>query len=147
MSVTFVLLPLALAAVATHKARQDADDAGHHVIDTQTRMRDPELLVSALDDLGWLGAVREGEITASAGDRAVTFTHGPDGVLQARFDADATAEEAEALLRDLDDEYTRLVQAAVYERVVARAGQSGMAVESEHVEADESIVVTLRVDG
>lgn len=148
MSVTFVLLPLALAAVATHKARQDADDAGHHTIDMQTRMRDRELLVSALDDLGWLGETElDGPITARSEDRTVTFTADADGILQAHFDGETTAEGAEAFLRDLDDEYTRLVQASVYERLVARASDSGMAVESEHVDADNAIVVTLRVDG
>ena len=146
MSVTFILIPLALAAVADHKARKGAAEDGHHVVEIQTRMRDAELLEQTLTDLGWASELQGETIAATSGEGAVTFVMDEEGTLQARFAEGTQPEQAEAFLRELDAGYARRVQQAVYERLVGQAGAAGMVLESEHTDADESIVVTLRVE-
>jgi len=55
-------------------------------------------------------------------------------------------EQAQTVLEQLDAEYTRLLQERVYEQVVGRAEQAGLTLEDEHVDGDNSIVLTLRVE-
>ena len=113
----------------------------------QTRMRDDEILLEALRDLGCEAQpVDGGGLSAIRGAFEFTFRRDENGVLEANFGAEVTPEEAEAFVTDLDDEYTRLIQARVYQRVLERAQQHGMAIESENVEDDNSIVLTLRVE-
>ena len=48
-------------------------------------------------------------------------------------------------LTELDEDYRRCVQTAVYEKVKARAIEKNMTVESEEVLSDKTILLTLRV--
>jgi hypothetical protein len=48
-------------------------------------------------------------------------------------------------MSDIDDDYKRCVQTAVYEKVKARATEMNLAVESEEVFPDKSILMTLRI--
>ena len=54
-------------------------------------------------------------------------------------------EEVYRYLSDIDDDYKRCVQTAVYEKVMARAVERNLMIESEEVLADKTILVTLRV--
>ena len=146
MSVTIALIPIALAIAAHQAAKKEAVAAGHATLDVQTRMRDEKLLHRALEDLGCTVSARGmGSLRAQNGHLVVDFTRGPNDVLQAQFSPEVSPADGERFLQELDDEYARLVQEAVYMRLMERASSQGMAVESERVEADNSIVVTLRV--
>lgn len=145
MSITLVLIPIALAVAAHRAARQQAEEAGHHLVSMKTRMRDRELLARALADLGCeTSASAYGLVAVHAGG-PITFTEDEAGVLQAHFEGDVDVAAAEHFLLELDDEYARLVQEQVYQRLVERAKENGMEIESERVDDDNAIVVTLLV--
>ncbi len=67
-------------------------------------------------------------------------------VFEALFSSSVPQEQAQTVLEQLDAEYTRLLQERVYEQVVGRAEQAGLTLEDEHVDGDNSIVLTLRVE-
>lgn len=48
-------------------------------------------------------------------------------------------------LSDIDEDYKRCVQTAVYEKVKARATEQEMTIESEEVLPDKTILITLNV--
>jgi len=147
LSVSIALIPVGLAIASAIAAPKEAKAEGKPTMAIQTRMRDDEILLEALRDLGCEAQpVDGGGLSAIRGAFEFTFRRDENGVLEANFGAEVTPEEAEAFVTDLDDEYTRLIQARVYQRVLERAQQHGMAIESENVEDDNSIVLTLRVE-
>jgi len=148
MSTGLELLPLALAigaAVAAVRKRRSASPASPIVVTLGTRMRDGVLLSRALDvvgrDFGEQDGVRHGSIQGMA----VAFTVDTDGTFEAHFDATLPSDQAQALVAQLDEQYARLVQQQVYEKLLERAPAAGLVFESERVEEDDSIVVTLLV--
>lgn len=146
MSVSIALIPVGLAIASAVAARKEAKAQGRPTMAVQTRMRDNEILMEALRDMGCeAGPAGEG-VRAKRGAFEFAFSRDENGVLEATFDSEVAPEEAEAFVADLDHEYTRLIQARVYQRVLERAQQHGMAVESESVDPDNSIVLTLRVE-
>ncbi len=144
---SIALLPVGLAIASAVAARKRAEAEGMATMAVQTRMRDDEVLMEALRDLGCeAGPVADGGVRATRGAFEFDFRRDEDGVLEGHFGEDVTPEEAEAFVADLDEEYTRVVQARVYQRVLDRARQHGMTVASESVEDDNSIVLTLEVE-
>ena len=144
MSVVVALIPVALAAAAAAAARRRAEGEGHAALAIQTRMRDDELIVRALGALGCEAELDASGVRATRNQFEFTFSRGVDGVLEARFGPDVAPDEAEMFVHDLDREYARLVQERVYRRVVERAEKYGMTLESEEIDGDDSIVLTLR---
>jgi hypothetical protein len=144
MSVVIALIPVALAVAASAAARRRAEEEGHATLAIQTRMRDDELIVRALEVMQCDAELDASGVRATRNQFEFTFSRGVDGVLEARFGPDVAPDEAEMFVHDLDREYTRLVQERVYRRVIERAQEYGMALESEEIEEDDSIVLTLR---
>ena len=141
MSVSLVLVPIAIAVAGAIRARRAE---GRNAVRVETRMRDDELLRRALEEYGCRN-VRAAETVAAAVDgREILFERAESGTFEGLFSGiDAPA--AETFVRDVEHEYTRLLQAQVYERVVAGAAERGYTLESERVEEDNSVVLTLRV--
>lgn len=145
MSVTIALIPIALAVVAHRAARKDAVAAGRHVMEIQTRMRDRSLLVAALGDLDCAVTDDGPQVQAVHENRVVRFSYDAESILQAQFEDGVDVATAEAFLTDLDDEYARRVQEQVYQRLLERADEQNLTIESESVDADNAIVLTLRI--
>ncbi len=90
-------------------------------------------------------AVRE-EPALARSQEFLSLARTDSGTFEALFPGTVPQAQAQTVLEQLDAEYTRLVQERVYEQVVERAQQQGLALESERVEEDNSIVLTLRVE-
>ncbi len=154
MSIEIILIPLAFAAAAAVKGKLEERQAAAtgetaeeqpHVMAIETRMRDHELLARALEGLGCEVDRSGEEPKADYRGVEISFRRGEHEALHAHFEGEIEPEAAEAFLRDLDSEYSRLVQEQTYQRVVERSAEQGLELESERVEADNSIVLTLRV--
>ncbi|MBD8043212.1 hypothetical protein H9638_05230 [Arthrobacter sp. Sa2BUA2] len=154
MSVSLLLIPAAMAALpaamsaaaaAMEKAVNPADDTAHFRV--QTRMKDIGLLQLAIGDTG--GVVRKagpGRITAAWQEHVAMFTCGDDGVWAVHFDGpEASLEQAETILQDLDSAYARRVQSAVVQRLKERAGGANLQLQSETVEEDNTVTLVLNV--
>ncbi len=155
MSIEIVLLPLAIAAVSAWQAKREADAAGRQVVSVGTRMKNEGLLEAALADTGATvsrddtGLRAEWMAAPGAGTQArflqARFTRDANGIWVVRVHGDATVEQATELVQMIDAAYGRRVQQEVLTRLRERAPEVGMTVESETVEEDDSVVLTLTV--
>ena len=145
MSIEIVLLPLAIAAVSAWQAKRDADEAGRQVVSVGTRMKNEQLLQAAIADSGATVTSDATGILAEWGSSQARFTRNADGIWVVHVLGDATPDEATALVRTVDAAYGRRVQQEVLARLRERAPEVGMSVESETVEDDESVTLTLNV--
>lgn len=152
MSTGLELIPFAIAAgvgvIGRYRARRAEEQAlGPPPYSFETRMRDEQLLGAAVAALDASARRREGAVgvTEVAGT-PLSLARTESGTFEALFPGTVPQAQAQTVLEQLDAEYTRLVQERVYEQVVERAQQQGLALESERVEEDNSIVLTLRVE-
>jgi hypothetical protein len=160
MSVTLILLPIALAAAAaaggvgalgaavTAKGTSGSGPAAE--IRVRTRMKDSTLLADALTNLGAAAVdVSRTRVTAELDGVSLTMTLTDDGVWEAHVEGrdghEVTVLSATELLQRLDGEYAALVQRAVAEKIRARAESSGFDLVSETREADDTVTMVLNV--
>ncbi|SFW61903.1 hypothetical protein [Amycolatopsis australiensis] len=141
MSVTLKLRSEALAQL---NAATIAAHAQPGVVTVRTRMRHRDLLARALSGLRAQVTDDGTSVVAAWEGRRITFGYGPDGVQLAHVDGPGLTEaEAARLVVSVDEAYAAEVQRSVLARLKARAAQAGMVVESERVNADQSVSVTL----
>jgi hypothetical protein len=156
MSIEIVLLPLAIAAISAYQAKRDADATGRQVVAVETRMKNEHLLEAALADIGATVSRDEAGILAewhglqdrdarAGGGKTARFVRNAQGIWTVHVLGEATVEEATELVRSVDAAYGRRVQQDVLTRLRARAPEVGMTVESETVEDDDSVLLTLNV--
>ena len=108
-------------------------------------MKDEELLNAALERYGCRSVVMGATVDSALGDTRMVFERDESGVFDALFIGNISTEHAATFLGELDEEYTLLVQQRVYENLLSRARDRGLVVESEEVQVDNSVVITLRV--
>ncbi|ADU49566.1 hypothetical protein [Intrasporangium calvum] len=146
MSIEIVLVPLAIAAVsAWNAARAEQDGTGRQVVQVETRMRDAGLLQQALRDTGARVQAESESITAVWQGVEAVFRRDEAGIWHVRMTGDVDEVRAASIARAVDQAYGRRVQQAVIARLRDRAEPAGMRIESERIEEDESITLTLSV--
>lgn len=149
MSIEIVLVPLAIAAFSAYQAKRDADATGRQVVAVETRMKNEHLLEAALGDTGATvsrdetGIVAEWAVQGSA--TQARFVKDAQGIWTVHVLGETGIVEATELVRSVDVAYGRRVQQEVVTRLRARAPEVGMTVESETVEDDDSVLLTLNV--
>ena len=165
MSVTLILLPVALAAASAaggigalgalfaakggNESENDPGAAGE--VRVRTRMKDSTLLADALTNLGASAIdVSRNRVTAELDGVLLTMTLTDDGVWEAHVEGrdghdEVTLVSATELLQRLDGEYAAMVQRAVAEKIRARAESSGFDLVSETREADDTVTMVLNV--
>ena len=140
MSLEIILVPLAIAAYGSWKARSMEKD---NFLLVETRLKDSAILAATLHSMGGTSvSVDEGVVRAIIGNRSVSFQSDSNGVLTAHVDT-KDQEEAISLLLEVDRQYGIQVQAAVVERVKQRAGSLGMNVISQIKGEDGSVNMIL----
>jgi hypothetical protein len=163
MSVTLILLPIALAAAAAAGGAgalgavltaKGSDSAGTApaAVRVRTRMKDSTLLSNALTNLGATNiTVSATRVTAETviDGASLTMTLTDDGVWEAHVEGldgtEITVATATELLQRLDGEYAAMVQQAVAEKIRLRAESSGFDLVSETREADDTVTMVLNV--
>ncbi|MEU4481711.1 hypothetical protein AB0F68_27150 [Micromonospora sp. NPDC023966] len=148
MSVSLILVPMAVAAVAAaHGAMAGRDSQGRVVCQVQTRMRDETLLAAALRESNAV-VTADGKDIVAAWDRVrANFQRGQDGVWSAHLTGDIDEQRAVGIIRAIDAGYGRQVQRAVLERLRERAPAAGLRLESEAVAEDASVRLVFAVEG
>ncbi len=148
MSVSLILVPLAVAAVsAAHGMRSGRNNQNQLVCQVQTRMRDAVLLAAALRGTGAEVTEGNGEIAAVWKGARARFTRNHDEIWEAHFTGDVDEARAVDIVRAIDAGYGLQVQRAVLERLRDRAPAAGLRLESESVAADRSVRLTFAVEG
>lgn len=166
MSVSIILIPAAIAAIAS-MAAGGAATAGvgvgiagaiksmtgggqSEVLQVRTRMKDRGLLAAALDDLGAVDVEVGDEVAATVDGVKLLMQASPEGIWAANFTAvkgapEVTTEVATKLAERLDAAYAARVQTAVAERIREKATDAGLELVSETVDDDQSVTMTLNV--
>ncbi|MEV6301120.1 hypothetical protein AB0M02_17055 [Actinoplanes sp. NPDC051861] len=145
MSISILLVPLALAGAAAVQAAAGRKADGQLVCQVQTRMRDVTLLEDALRDTGATVTATGETLSAAWAAGAATFTRGADGIWAAHVTGVDQAGAVELMTR-VDAAYGRRVQQAVLERLRAQAPAAGLRLESESVDQDASVRLVFEVE-
>jgi hypothetical protein len=147
LSVSILLVPLAVAGFAAVNAAASRRADGQVVCQVHTRMRDVTLLSEALRDTGAGVANDAGAVTATwahTGIRA-TFTRDAEGIWAAHVTG-AEQDQAVELMTAVDVAYGRRVQQTVLERLRVQAPAAGLRLESESVNDDASVRLVFEVE-
>ncbi|GGM65501.1 hypothetical protein ACFFX1_49780 [Dactylosporangium sucinum] len=148
MSVSLILVPLAVAAVsAAHGLRQGRDEQNRVVCQVQTRMRDTTLLTAALHDTSAVVSGTDQEIRAEWSGVQARLARGADGIWSAHFTGEVDEQRAVDIVRAIDAAYGRQVQQAVLQRLRERAPAAGLRLESETVTPANEVRLVFAVDG
>ena len=111
-----------------------------------TNFRDRDLLMKALTEFGARPTKRSnGSVLCKIENTALMFTQIGNSPYMVEVKNGPNLEQVYQYLTDIDDDYKRCVQTAVYEKVKARAAERNMTIESEEVLPDKTILMTLRV--
>jgi hypothetical protein len=146
VSLSLILIPLAVAAVTTaHGARSGRDGRGRLVCEVRTRMRDETLLAAALRETGAAVTAGGGEITGQWDGVRARFTRDGDGVWSAHFTGEVDEPRAVEIVRAVDAGYGRQVQQAVLDRLRERAPAAGLRLESETATEDAGVRLVFAV--
>jgi hypothetical protein len=146
VSVEIVLIPLALAAVSAWQAsRKERLPDGRAVCHVSSRMRNEEMLVAALADTGAVVSREGTDLVAHWEDVAAAFSRDDQGIWCARLTGAVDEGRAVNIVSTVDAAYGRRVQQAVVATLRERAQSAGMSVESERVEDDQSVTLSLLV--
>jgi hypothetical protein len=146
MSVSIVLVPMALAAISAWQAsRSETDAQGRTMCQVSTRMRDEGLLAAALADTRAVVGRSGSTLSADWAGARAEFTRDEAGIWQASFTGDIDEERAIGVISAIDQAYGLQVQRAVVARLKQRAPGAGMSVVSERAEADDSMTLVLEV--
>lgn len=147
MSVSIILVPLAIASISAWKAsREVVDTQGRTICRVQTRMKDQSLLAAALRETRADVAVDPDRLSAKWQGVNAEFLRDDQGVWQANFTGDVDVERASSIIMAIDAEYGRQVQQAIIAKLRERAPATGMSVASETVEADNSVTIILDME-
>lgn len=146
MSVSLLLVPLAIAGIGAFQAgRAEKDAQGRNVCHVQTRMRDRALLAAALSDTKAITSQTEETITAEWHGVRALFRRNEQGIWQVDFTGEVDEKRATDIVGAVDQAYGRQVQQAVLARLRAQAPSAGMTVASETVEDDDSVTLVLDI--
>lgn len=111
-----------------------------------TNMRDEQLLVKTLSDHGLQPKAQpNGEVTCRVGRSILRFRPAEEGSYSVEIENALDLQQMFQFLSALDEDYKRGVQAVAYENLMNRIQEKNLAVESEEVLEDNSIVITLNV--
>ena len=111
-----------------------------------TNFRDGKMLIDALREFGAQPTTRsDGSIICKIEHSTLLFTQTGKSPFTVEVKNTPKLEQVYQYMSDIDEDYKRCVQTAIYEKVKARAVERNMAVESEEVLPDRTILMTLRI--
>jgi len=111
-----------------------------------TNFRDGALLIKALTEFGAQPRkLANSSIVCKIEKSDLLFTQAGDSPYMVNVKNSPSLEQVYHYMSDIDDDYKRCVQTAVYEKIKARAIEQDMTIENEEVLPDKTILMTLRV--
>jgi hypothetical protein len=113
-----------------------------------TNFRDGNILTRTLKEFG-VNPIQgnNGDISCNVQGTHLTFRQHGDAPFSVEIKNAPSLQDIYMYISDVDDEYKRCVQAIVYEKLKQRAAEKNLSVESEEVLEDNSIVITLNIQG
>lgn len=148
MSLEIILIPLAIALItkAVTNADENVPNASAHQVSVETRMKNQDLLVNAMQRTGCTVTATQNEIAGNFHSILFTFKRDESGIWNATFVAGTTLQAATQIIQAIDKTYGLEVQSEVLRKIKDRAPQNGMTLESETINEDLSISLVLAVN-
>jgi hypothetical protein len=148
MSVEMLLIPIVIAAVGSTGVTIDIfskKESKSNFMIYETKMKDYELLKKALEVFGHKPFLEENSMDINLEEYELIFKLNDENIFEAVFQGNITAEHAEEMVSEIYEEYTKLVQEQVYYKVLENIQDYDIELESESVQEDNSIVLTLNI--
>lgn len=147
MSIELALIPIAIALTQTIGTKLGERMNDENSYSLKTIMRDEELLYKALENYGCNASLLDGEkMESTVGNLRLLFQKDEQGTFDLIADQSISAEHSAQFLKQLEEEYTHLVQQQTYLRLLERAKEQGLVLETEEVGGNNSIVLTFKVE-
>ncbi len=145
MSIELVLIPLAIGIVQVVSDKRQATLEGNNHYSIPTVIKDESMLKQALSNYGADIGLYDNQLKSTVADVDILFEKGDDQQYSALFDPSIERKEAEDFIENIQMEYTSIVRKDTYEKVIRRAKDYGMELESEEENQDRGIVLTFKV--
>lgn len=145
MGVSLVLIPLALGVAGTVLTREESLGSQAEGITLKTRMKSRELLERALREYGSPYVAEEHGIRVFLDGGEIKFVKNREGEIEVQVSKEQSLRSVTSFLEGIHEEYTKVLQEEVYKKLVSRVEQYGFVFESEEVQEDHSIVLTLAI--
>jgi hypothetical protein len=143
-----LLIPIVIAAVGSTGVTIDIfskKESKSNFMIYETKMKDYELLKKALEVFGHKPFLEENSMDINLEEYELIFKLNDENIFEAVFQGNITAEHAEEMVSEIYEEYTKLVQEQVYYKVLENIQDYDIELESESVQEDNSIVLTLNI--
>ncbi|MEI3612349.1 hypothetical protein [Pseudogracilibacillus sp. SO30301A] len=145
MSLSLTLIPIAIAAssVVSYALQDKIEEGIYYKIDTN--LKDENILTEALKNRGCNVSLDKRQIESTLGNVEIVFQRQEDDTISAVFHKDIPLKDAEEFVKNTHEEYTRIVQQKTYHKLVERAKNEGLILESEKRNEEDTIVLTFQV--
>lgn len=146
MSLSLILIPIAVAtASASAYALQEKVEHGTYYR-ISTKIKDETILKEALENRGSQVTLDEQQLESAIGNVEIIFQRQEDETISAIFHEDVALQDAEEFVSNTYEEYLRVVQEKTYEKLLERAKNEGLLLESENRNEEDAIVLTFQVE-
>lgn len=146
MSLSVFLLPAALAITTGLAGQLEQQVEQGEFYKINTNMKDEQIMQQALENRGNTVTVTDDQIEASIGKVDIYFQRQEDNTISAIFHKDVAVEDAREFIKNTYEEYTHVVQQNTYEKLLQRAENEGLVLQTETKQKDNTIVLTFNVE-
>ena|SRR5690625_2696146 len=145
MSLSITLVPLAIAAssAVAYALQGKIEEGTYYKIDT--KIKDEVILQQALENYGCQVAMDEHTLESTLGNVQVAFQRQENETISALFHKEIEPTDAQEFIGNIYDEYTRVIQQKTYEKLLERAQNEGLVLETENRNEEDTIVLTFQV--
>jgi hypothetical protein len=147
VSIELVLIPIGIAITQSVSSMFEKTGEMNHTFKVRTIMKDEILLQKALEQYGCnVNILTNDNYETEIAKTKILFQKNKDGVFEAIFDEDVKLEDAKNFIENLTSEYKYVVQQETYRKVIERAKEKGFILESEEIQGDRTITLTLKIN-
>lgn len=147
MSIELILIPIGIAVVQSVGERIERNKGHEQTYKIKTVMKREHLLKQAIEQYGCeVNHLNKNNYLTEIGNIKIHFQYDESGVFEAVFDNSVETEAALEFIENVNTEYKYAIQQETYRKLLQQAGQKGLALESEEIQGDRSILLTFNVN-
>jgi hypothetical protein len=147
VSIELVLIPIGIAITQSVSSMLEKTGEMNNTFKVRTIMKDEILLQKALEQYGCnVNVLTNDNYETEIAKTKILFQKNNEGVFEAIFDEDVKLEYAKHFIENLTSEYKYVVQQETYRKVIERAKAKGFILESEEIQGDRTITLTLKIN-
>jgi Protein of unknown function (DUF1257) len=147
VSIELVLIPIGIAITQSVSTMLEKTGEMNHTFKVRTIMKDEILLQKALEQYGCnVNVLTNDNYETEIAKTKILFQKNNEGVFEAIFDEDVKLEDAKNFIENLTSEYKYVIQQETYRKVIERAKAKGFILESEEIQGDRTITLTLKIN-